>query len=304
MALDADGYAVVEEAVDHPGLQQHRCDEDRRRAEELFGNEERGASIGALVALLAVPLDQLEHRSVEGGVNRAGGGDDRGEVRTGRAASPPQHHRTDGVGELVAHAEQELVGVVGGDTEFVGDLRWREPMAELQVEDARVAFTEDCDGGLYQRIAIVAGTDLRHVERAVRSDEVGRAAVMQAGHDVVVLARATPLALEAIERTVAGDTQQPTTERIDPLECVDAFPRDDERVLRDVGRRVGVAHDVAGHVVHAVEPPLEEHAERVTVAAAHGGHQGGIVTEITSRHGVNRRTGWVRRRTEMSSCTS
>ena len=187
-------------------------DEDRCGAEELFRCEQSGATVGAQIALLAVSLDEIERRTVE----RGAGADDRRQVRTGRVAPPPEHHRTDRVGQPGPHAEQELVRIVGGDTEFLGDLGRRQPVPEVQVEDAR-PLAEDDGRGLYQPVAIVRGADLGHVELAPRPDEVGRASVVHPGHDLGVQGRAATVSFEAIEGPVAGDAQQPATERLDPV---------------------------------------------------------------------------------------
>ncbi len=184
----------------------------------------------------------------------------------------------DRVAQLAPQAEQELVGVVGADAELVGDLGRVELVAELEVEDARVALAE-CGGRRPHQLPLVPGVaDRLGGEHPVGTDEVvtvvAVVAVVEAGHDVTLEGLGPTVLLEPVEGPVAAGAEQPAAEAFRVVELVEALPRREEDVLGDLGGGVVVADDVAGDVVDPVEPALEEGAERRRVAAGCSAHEG------------------------------
>ncbi len=140
------------EVFDHPGAQHDGNGQDRSGTEQLLRRYQCGTSVLTLDAGASVPLDDLEDRHVELGV----GCEQPGQFAARRSTAPEQHERADGIAELLAHPEQQLVGVVRGDAEFVGDLGRRQPVAQVQVEQARLAFAERHRSSADQAVAVGA----------------------------------------------------------------------------------------------------------------------------------------------------
>ncbi len=180
-----------------------------------------------------MPLDHGHRRGVEAVA------DERGELRTARPPAVPQDVRADRRAEPRPQAEQELVGVVGGDAEFVGDLGRGEPVPQVQVEQARVAFAQGHGSCVDQPVAIGGGDDVTRVAGPACGDGAAGAGIEQVAHRLALLRPGSAVPLEPVEGPVAGDAQQPPAERVDLFEPVDAFPGGDEGVLRDVGSGVG-----------------------------------------------------------------
>ena len=75
----------------------------------------------------------------------------------------PQHASFDRAGEPLAYAVDELVGGVAVETDDVGDLRGRQTVAQLQVDDLAVAFAERVGGFPQQRGELSVLGDARGV---------------------------------------------------------------------------------------------------------------------------------------------
>jgi hypothetical protein len=78
---------------------------------------------------------------------------------------------------------------------------------------------------------------------------------------------------QAPERAVTRRPEDPAPSLGGLLAGGPGVPGGEERVLGDVGGRIGVVEDLPGDVDARVEPPLEQRPERRHV----GGHRGGRV---------------------------
>jgi hypothetical protein len=179
---------------------------------------------------------------------------------------------------------RSLVSVVRRDVEFVGDLAGREAMAEMEIEQAGIAFAQGRRCHRDQLVALVRLELLVGAGRRRAADGVGSAVVVHAGHHSSLQRPAAALAGEPVECRVAGDSKEPATERLGPFQRVESLPRHQEDVLGHVGGSLGVADDVPGNVVDRIEPPLEERAERPGLPCPRRDHEGVVGQRLGNRH--------------------
>ena len=141
-------------------------------------------------------------------------------------------------------------------------------MTQVQVQQAGVPLAQRRRRSPHQLVLLPLSQGRGHVD-------VGSAAVERGGGRLAVGAR-PPLAVEPVERSIAGDAPHPPAERPGLLEVAEPLPGDEEHVLGDLGGDVAVAHDAPRDVVHRVEPAVEQPAERLLVATARRHDEGGV----------------------------
>ncbi|MEZ5205836.1 MAG: hypothetical protein R2690_02360 [Acidimicrobiales bacterium] len=271
-------------------LEHDRCQEGDG-GEHGAGREPRALPLVARRATGGVTLDELQRVGVEG--VEPGAGQRGAQLGAGRCAVTPQDPGAHGAIEPATHPVHQLVGGVAVHAEHVADLGRAHAVAQLEVQDLGVPFTQRLDRAPQQRRGLVVLGDAgRVVERAeaVLDAEAGRPGVARAertagagahdGHPGVVERRGALLAFASVEGLVAADPQDPSAERARVGEVVDVAPRREEAVLGDLGRHLVVAHDAAGDVEATVEPGVVEAAERVGVAAAGLGDPGGVARAV------------------------
>ena len=137
------------------------------------------------------------------------------------------------------------MGAVGRDAQLLGDLARRQPVTQVQVEDAGVAGAEGGGRGPRRTSASSA--------RAAASPASSPWSVRRSTISVV---SSSPRGTDRRSRSrrlsarLRPDAQHPATERLGLLEPGEPRPGGQEGVLGDLGRHLPVADDAVGDVEH------------------------------------------------------
>ncbi len=77
------------------------------------------------------------------------------------------------------------MGCVGLDAELLGDLGWRQPVAEVEVEQADISFAECGCRGPHQFLTVPDLIDQIGFGLTFGADRVLAATISEAAHDIV-----------------------------------------------------------------------------------------------------------------------
>ena len=278
--MAGEGHAGRLQCRRRPDLELGRHEDQWHTSEQLAGIDQGRSPLRAVIACRLMAGHRSGHRPVEGHV----AADRSRQTVAQRAAVAPQQIGADDITQPVPEPEQLLVGVVGLDPQLVCDLRRGQPVAEVQIEQADLPLAQRGRGSPHQLLAIPYLADRIGSQGSLGPGGVRETSVSKTTHHIIPGGPAAVLPLQTVERPVPGDSQQPSAEGVGIVELIQPLPGRQHRILRDVGRQIVVADDRSGNVPRAVEPSVEQFAERLAVLGPSGQDQLRVGSLATLHH--------------------